>query len=191
MPADETLEALDKLVKDGKVVEIGNSNFSGAMIEEADAVARTRGFRRFVSAQNGYNLLDAPPQDGVLEACARHELMFLPCYPLASGLLTGKYRKGAGKPKGSRFDGETQVIRHLASRQVSDERIAKVEKLEAFARDHGRTILELAISWLTSQKIVGSVIAGATSPEQIAANAKAATWDLTERDFRDIADLIS
>jgi aryl-alcohol dehydrogenase-like predicted oxidoreductase len=189
-PIDEYLEALDRLVKDGKVREIGNSNFSGAQMDEADAVSKKRGLPRFVSAQNQYSMLDAPSNPGALESCEKLGLKMLPYYPLASGLLTGKYRKGAGKPQGSRFDGQSKVIALLGEKQVSDARIEIVERLTTFAQDHGHTILELAISWLTSQPVVGSVIAGATKPEQITANAKAANWDLAQQDFRDVAAIL-
>jgi aryl-alcohol dehydrogenase-like predicted oxidoreductase len=189
-PIDEHLEALDRLVKDGKVREIGHSNFTGAMMDEADAISRERGLARFVTSQSQYSLLDLPPEAGALEACERHGLKVLPYYPLASGLLTGKYRRGAGRPEGSRFDGQSKVIDLLGDLQVNDARIAVVEKLDDFARDHGHTILELAISWLASQSVVGPIIAGATKPEQVTANAKAACWDLTDQDFRDIDGIL-
>jgi aryl-alcohol dehydrogenase-like predicted oxidoreductase len=189
-PMDEILEALDRLVKDGKVIEIGHSNFSGTMIDEADAVASRRGFKRFVSTQSQYNLLDKPVQEGVLEACERHGLMLLPFYPLSGGLLTGKYRKGVTNPAGTRFQDNTAITDYLRERQLSDARIDKVEKLTAFARERGHTILELAISWLAGQPIVASVITGATRPGQITANAAAANWDLTDDDFRAVAAIL-
>lgn len=186
VPIAEILEALDRLVKDGKIREIGNSNFSGAMIDDANAVAEARGFRSFAAAQNQYNLLDPPVEDDVLGACERNGLRLVPFFPLASGLLTGKYKKGISNPAGSRFTGDTVITNRLRQRQLSDERIAKVERLEAFAQSRGHTIIELAISWLTSQPIVASVIAGATKPSQITANANAACWQLTEDDFRSV-----
>jgi aryl-alcohol dehydrogenase-like predicted oxidoreductase len=187
VPMAETLEALDRLVKDGKVREIGNSNFSGAMIEDAKAVAEARGFRSFAAAQNQYNLLDLPVEEDVLASCERNGLKLLPFFPLASGLLTGKYKRGKSNPAGTRFAGDTVITDRLRQRQLSDERIAKVERLEAYAQSRGHTIIELAISWLTSQRIVASVIAGATNPEQIMANARAACWELTDEDFRSVA----
>lgn len=186
-PIDEILEALDRLKKDGKVVEIGCSNFSGDMIDEAERTAKAKGFTRFVSAQNQYNLLDNPWQEGTIDAVKRHGLMLLPFFPLASGLLTGKYRKGESRPAGTRFGGDTYVASVLRDGQLNDERIDKVGKFEAFAKERGRTILELAFSWLTSQPFVASVIAGATRPEQIRANAAAASWELTAEDFKAIA----
>jgi aryl-alcohol dehydrogenase-like predicted oxidoreductase len=189
-PIDEILEALDRLVKDGKVREIGHSNFTTEMIDEADSVAKARGYKPFASAQNQYSLLD-PLGDDVLSAMKRYGLMLLPYYPLASGLLTGKYPKGVANPVGTRFEGDAKALNYMRTFQLSDERVAKVEKLEGFARDHGHSILELAMSWLASQEIVASVIAGATKPEQITANAKAASWELTEQDFRDVAAILA
>ena len=183
-PIEEILEALHRLKKDGKVVEIGCSNFSGDMIDEAEATAKARGYSRFVSAQNQYNLLDDPWQEGTIDAVKRHGLMLLPFFPLASGLLTGKYRKGQTHPEGTRFGGDTFVAGVLRDGQLNDARIDKVEKFEAFAKERGHTVLELAFSWLTSQPFVASVIAGATKPEQIQANAKAAGWELTAEDFK-------
>jgi aryl-alcohol dehydrogenase-like predicted oxidoreductase len=190
VPMDEILEALDRLVKDGKVREIGNSNFSGAMIDAADAAAKARGFQAFAAAQNQYNLLDLPAEEGVLESCERNGLELLPFFPLASGLLTGKYRRGDPNPAGTRFEGDTVITNHLREKQLNDKRIARVERLQAFAKTRGHTIIELAISWLTSQPIVASVIAGATTPEQITANAKAACWNLTDEDFRSVAAIV-
>ena len=187
VPIAEMLEALDRLVRDGKVREIGNSNFSGAMIDDARAAAEARGFRSFVAAQNQYNLLDLPVEEDVLASCERNGLSLLPFFPLASGLLTGKYKKGTSNPAGTRFSGDTVITDRLRQRQLSEERIAKVERLEAFAQARGHTLIELAISWLTSQPIVASVIAGATQPEQITANARAACWELTAEDFRSVA----
>lgn len=190
-PIDEILEALDRLVKDGKVVEIGCSNFSGAMIDEAEATAKAKGYRRFVSAQNQYNVLDLPWQEGTIEGVKRHNLMLLPFFPLASGLLTGKYKKGNANPEGTRFGGDTFVASVLRDNQLNDARIDKVDRLKAFAESRGHTIVELAFSWLVSQPFVASVIAGATKPEQIQANAGAANWELTDADFKAVADILA
>jgi aryl-alcohol dehydrogenase-like predicted oxidoreductase len=183
-PIDEILEALHRLKKDGKVVEIGCSNFSGEMIDEAQAASKAGGTSPFVSAQNQYNLLDDPWQAGTIDAVKRHGLMLLPFFPLASGLLTGKYRKGETHPAGTRFGGDTFVAGVLRDGQLNDARIDKVEKLAADAKEHGPSIVELAFSWLVSQPFVASVIAGATKPEQITANAAAANWELTAEDFK-------
>jgi len=182
-PIDETLEALDRLVRDGKVVEIGCSNFSAELIDEAERASAAAGTSRFVSVQNRYNLLDDPVQPGSIEAMQSHGLMLLPFFPLASGLLTGKYRKGDTHPKGTRFGADTFVTNYIRDEQLTDARIEKVEKLRAFAEERGHSILELAFSWLASQPFVGSVIAGATSPEQVRANVAAAGWELTADDF--------
>jgi aryl-alcohol dehydrogenase-like predicted oxidoreductase len=182
-PIDELLEALTRLVEQGKVREIGCCNFSGAMLDEAVATSQKSGLARFASAQNQYNLLDEPAEEGVVEACRRHGLKLIPFFPLASGLLTGKYTTGATPPPGSRFAVDTFCTDHLRDKQVSDDRIAKVERFEAFARERGHTILELAMSWLAAQNTVGSIIAGASNVDQVVANAAAASWLLTEQDL--------
>lgn len=190
VPIEEYLEALDRLVKDGKVREIGCCNFSGRMIDDAMAASAARGLTRFASIQTQYNVLDKPVEDGVLEATERHGLMLLPYFPLASGVLTGKYRRGEGAPAGSRFDADTAVNSYLRDRQLNDERIAVVEKLGDFARERGHTLIELAFSWLASQPFVASVIAGASKPEQVAVNARAANWELTPADFDAVAAIV-
>jgi aryl-alcohol dehydrogenase-like predicted oxidoreductase len=189
-PIDELLEALDRLVRDGKVREIGCCNFSGAMIDDAMAASDRLGLARYASVQSQYNILDRPNEAGAIEATQRHGLMLLPYFPLASGVLTGKYKRGQGAPAGSRFEADTPVNSYLRGRQLSDERIATVERLDAFAQDRGHTLVELAFSWLASQPFVASVIAGATSPEQIRANAAAANWDLTPEDFAAVAAIV-
>jgi aryl-alcohol dehydrogenase-like predicted oxidoreductase len=190
VPIDEMLEALDRLVRDGKVREIGCCNFSGAMIDAAQSCSEARGLSRFATLQTQYNLLDRPNEEGALEARARHGMMLLPYFPLASGLLTGKYRKGEAAPPGSRFASNAAIATYLRERQYSDARIEKAERLGAFARERGRTLLELAMSWLASQPFVASVIAGVTRPEQIRSNVAAAGWDLTPEDFAAVAAIV-
>jgi len=185
-PLDEILEAMTRLVRDGKVREIGCSNFPAEMIEEAQARSRAGDFARFASVQSPYNILDAAPQRAVLEACAHNGMMLLPCFPLASGLLTGKYRLNEPPPADSRFGIDTTVTGLLRD-QLSEDRVAKAQKLRAYAQERGRSLLELAISWLACQPKVASVIAGATRPEQVRANAAAADWELTEEDFKMVA----
>ena len=180
VPIADTLAALDELVKAGKVREIGCSNFSVGQLREAHAAAR-EGAARFVSVQNEYSLLQREPERAVLAECERLGLAFLPYFPLASGLLTGKYRRGRPPPKGSRIEAGGRFGDLLAERNL-----ALVERLTAFAEARGRTLLELAISWLLSRPAVASVIAGATSPEQAAANAKAAGWRLTPAELAEI-----
>lgn len=183
VPIADTLGALDALVDAGKVREIGCSNFSAARIREAETTASVAATARFVSVQNEYSLLHRDPEleegahGGVLDECERTGAAFLPYYPLASGLLTGKYRRGAPPPEGSRLAG-----RHGAG-PLTDENLDRVEALRAFAASRGHTILDLAFSWLLSRPVVASVIAGATKPEQVAANVAAANWRLTDEEL--------
>lgn len=168
-PVADTLEALDALVAQGKVRFVGCSNFSGDQIAEARAVSDGRGWCAFVTAQNRYSLLDRAAERDVAPACAAAEMGILPYYPLASGLLTGKYRRGGSWPRGTR----------LSAAAVSDAEWQAVERLRLFAEADGRSLLELAVSWLAARPGVLSVIAGATSPGQVAQNAGAAGWRLT------------
>jgi len=177
VPIEETLAALDELVRAGKVREIGCSNFSVEQLREASEAVRGDA-ARFVSVQNEYNLLHREPEEGVLEECERLGLAFLPYFPLASGLLTGKYRRGQPPPEGSRITGSGRFADLL-----SDRNLAIVEGLIRFAEARGHTILELAISWLLSRPTVASVISGATSAEQARANAGAAGWQLTQEEL--------
>jgi aryl-alcohol dehydrogenase-like predicted oxidoreductase len=179
-PIADTLAAMDELVKSGKVREIGCSNFSAAQIREAEAAVKS-GAARFVSVQNEYSLLKRDPEPEVLPECERLGLAFLPFFPLASGLLTGKYRKGEPGPAGARLSGQQGAGRFRSER---NEEIA--EKLAELATRRGHTLLELAFSWLASHKAVASVIAGATSPEQVRANVNAVGWKLTADDLAEI-----
>jgi len=186
-PIEETLRALDDLVRDGKVLYLGNSNFSGWQIADADWVSKTRGWERFVSAQNNYSLLERNVEREVLPACERFGLGFLPFFPLASGLLTGKYQRGEAPPEGTRL--AAWGARGQAA--LSERNFDRVEKLQAWALDHGHSLLELAFAWILGRPVVSSVIAGATSPAQIAANAKGADWKLTPDQVEEVARLIS
>ena len=186
VPIAETLGALDELIKAGKVREIGCSNFSAHQIKEAQAAAaRHGGSARFVSVQNEYSLLHRDPEEGVLDECERQGIAFLPFFPLMSGLLTGKYRKGGSIPEGTRV-AKFERYRKL----LNDENLDKVEALIQFAESRGHTILELAISWLLSHRVVSSVIAGATSAEQIRANVASAGWKLSAADLDEIDSLL-
>jgi len=180
VPIAETLGALDELVRAGKVIEIGCSNFSVAQIREAEAAVRP-GAARFVTVQNEYNLLHREPEAGVLAECERAGIGFLPYFPLASGLLTGKYRKGQPPPPGSRLQSAERYARLLSERNLE-----VVERLIAFAQSRGHTLLELACSWLASHGAVASVIAGATTPAQVRANAGAVDWRLDDDELRAI-----
>ena len=174
-PIEETLAALDDLVKAGKVREIGNSNFDGAQIAAADDAAKTNGTARFVSAQNYYNVLNRHVEKDVAPAVRERELGILPYFPLAHGLLTGKYRRGEAPPEGTRL---ARLPAERADRVLSEKNFDTVDALEKIAADAGHSVLDLAIAWLAAQPHVGSVIAGATKPEQVAANAAAADWIL-------------
>ncbi len=167
-PIAETLGALDGLVSAGKVRAIGCSNFSAEQLAEADRVSRELGTARFTVLQNHYNLLERGDDDDVLPLCRQLGVAYIPYFPLASGLLTGKYRRGAATPVGAR----------LADRVIEDARLARVEAFERYAESHGHGLLELAISALASTPGIGSVIAGATKPEQVKANAAAGSWRL-------------
>lgn len=172
-PIADTMGALNNAVKAGKVREIGCSNFSAEQLQAAHA---THGPKYFVSVQNEYSIFKRDPEAEVLPECAKTGVGFLPYFPLANGLLTGKYRKGA-LPEGSRAkDGWGPKV-------FTEENFARVEKLAAFAESRSHTLLELAFSWLAAQPAVSSVIAGAKTSEQVRANAKAASWKLTAADL--------
>ncbi|MFL5553307.1 MAG: aldo/keto reductase [Gemmatimonadaceae bacterium] len=186
VPIAETLGALDELVRAGKVKEIGCSNFSAEQLREAsDAASRKDGSARFASVQNEYSLLDREPEEGVLDECERQQIAFLPYFPLKSGLLTGKYRKGQPIPEGSR------VAKYERYRKVlTEENLDRVEALAEYAESKGHTILELAVSWLLAHRVVASVIAGATSADQVRANVTAADWQLEEDDLEEIDNVL-
>jgi aryl-alcohol dehydrogenase-like predicted oxidoreductase len=175
IPIAETLGALSELTSEGKIREFGCSNFSAAMLEEARASAPDGG-PNFASVQNHYNMLHREPEDGVLDECDRTGTAFLPYFPLASGLLSGKYRVGQPPPEGARL---TNMGERGAS-QLTEERLAKVAALDELAQREGHTVLDLSFGWLLSRSAVASVIAGATKPEQIAANVAAGTWRPSE-----------
>ena len=174
-PIGDTLTALHELVRAGSVRAIGASNFSAEQIEEADAVARERGLTRFAAVQNEYSLLVRDAERDVLPTCQRLGLGFVPYFPLASGLLSGKYQRGRPAPAGTRLAGRDQI--------ATDEQFAVVESLGAFAQERGLTLLEVAIGALLANPTISSVIAGATKPDQIRANAAAARWMPTDGDL--------
>jgi len=170
-PMAETVGALAELVAEGKVREFGCSNFDGTMLEEAQS-AVADGAPGFVSVQNHYNVLYRESEDEVLPFCDRTGTAFLPFFPLASGLLSGKYRAGEEIPEGTRM----AAWGERAKNELTPERLATVAALDALARSEGHTVLELAFGWLLSHGAVASVIAGATKPEQITANVAAGKW---------------
>ena len=183
-PIADTLTAMSHLVDEGKVREIGCSNFSAEQLVEAEEAANEKGIRRFVTVQNEYSLLAREAREEVLPACRKLGLSFMPYFPLATGLLTGKYRKGQPPPPGTRLAGRGDQL-------MNDERLDLVERLMAFTEQHGHTILELAMSWLASQPEIATVIAGATSAEQVRVNAEAVeAWRLSEDEFAEIDDLL-
>jgi len=170
-PIEETLGALDELVREGKVRWIGSSNYSVAQIEEADRVSRERGLARFVSAQNHYSLVEREVEDDVLPACERLGIGMLPYFPLASGLLTGKYTRGVEPTEG-----------RLAGREIPEERWDRAEALQAYADERGVSLLDVAVGGLLAMPAVASVIAGATKPEQVRANVAAGRWEPSSED---------
>ena len=179
-PIEETLAALDELVKEGKVRYLGHSHFSGWEVADADWIAKTKNYERFVSAQNYYSLLHRVAEDELIPACERFGVGLLPYFPLENGLLTGKYKRGQPLP---------QTNRVAAGRQIGDAMFDLLESLEAFARERGVTLLDLAIGGLAGKKVVSSVIAGATKPEQIRGNAAASAWKPTAEDIAELARL--
>lgn len=182
-PIAETLGALHELVEQGKVREIGCSNFSAEQLREAEREARGA---KFVSVQNEFSLIVRDPIAEVLPECRRQGMAFLPYFPLASGLLTGKYRQGQPRPEGTRLSqGER------ADRILSEANLALVSRLTSFAESKGRSMLELAFGWLLSQPQVASVIAGATSAAQVRSNAEAGGWRLTAQELAEVESMLS
>jgi aryl-alcohol dehydrogenase-like predicted oxidoreductase len=188
-PFDETLTALDELVREGKVREIGCSNYAGKHIDKCVRISKEKGLARWASNQSNYSLLERGVEDDVLPACERNGLAFLPYFPLASGLLTGKYTSKDNLPEGARITLMAQAAPERAEGVLSDENLAIVGKLRAFAEEHGHTLLELAMSWLASKPVIASVIAGATKPEQVRSNAEAASWRLTDDEMAQVNEL--
>jgi aryl-alcohol dehydrogenase-like predicted oxidoreductase len=176
-PISETLGALDELVRDGRVRAIGCSNFSAEQLAEADRAASENGTVRFSVLQNEYSLLRRGDEDDVLPLCRELGVAYIPYFPLASGLLTGKYRRGEPAPAGTRLEG----------RDIADDDFDRIEAYAAFAEERGHTLHELALSALASTPGVGSIIAGATKPEQVRANAAAASWRLDPGDLEALA----
>jgi aryl-alcohol dehydrogenase-like predicted oxidoreductase len=178
-PIDETLGALDDVVRQGKVRYIGNSNFSGWQIADADWTARTNHSARFVSAQNHYSLLERGIEAEVLGSCERFGLGMLPFFPLGSGMLTGKYHRNEPPPQGTRL----ATVGRLAERALNERNFTIVEKLTEFAAQRQRGLLDLAFGWLLTKPVISSVIAGATSAAQVEANVAAASWRLSAEDM--------
>ena len=174
-PFAETFGALDELVQAGKVRHVGHSNLSAEEVEEVDRLARENGWSRPVSAQNRYSLLHRDPESDLLPVCERLGIGVLPYFPLASGLLTGKYKRGEPRPAGTRLADRDDVF--------DDETFDRLEALEAFASERGVSLLDVAIGGLLAQPAVASVISGATKPEQVRANAAAGEWQPSGEDL--------
>ena len=182
-PLEETLATLDDLITDGKVRYIGSSNFSGWQIADADWIARTQHQARFVSAQNHYNLLQRGAEHEVIPSCVTRGVGVLPYFPLANGLLTGKYRRGQAPPRGTRLTGRAS--------ELTDDMFDKLEALERFGAERGRSLLDVAIAGLAAMPGIASVIAGATKPEQVRANAAAVAWELSSDEFDKLRSALS
>ncbi len=180
-PLEETLRALDDLVRQGKVRYIGCSNFAGWQVAEAQWITRTQHLSPVVSAQNQYNLLDRRIERELVPACNAYGMSVLPYFPLASGFLTGKYRPGEAPPEGTRL-----AAGPMGERILTEQNFGTLSKLETFAEARGHTMLEVAVGWLASQPHVASVISGATKPEQVEQNVKAAEWKLTAEELAEV-----
>jgi aryl-alcohol dehydrogenase-like predicted oxidoreductase len=170
-PLEETLATLDDLITGGKVRYIGSSNFAGWQVADADWIAQTQHQARFVSAQNHYNLLERDAEQELIPSCVNRGVGVLPYFPLANGLLTGKYSRGQAAPPGTRLTGRES--------ELTDDVFDKLEALERFGAEHGHSLLEVAIAGLAAMPGIASVIAGATKPEQARANAAAGDWELS------------
>lgn len=184
-PIEETLCALDDLVRSGKVRYIGCSNFAGWQLVEAHWIAASKGLTPFISAQNHYNLLDRKIEFELVPAAKKYGAGILPYFPLASGMLTGKYRRGGNGPE----DGRLMLAPGMGKNILTEANFDLVEKVTDFAAARGKTMLDAAIGWLAAQDHVASVIAGATKPDQVEANVKAANWEMTPEERDEIGKL--
>jgi aryl-alcohol dehydrogenase-like predicted oxidoreductase len=184
VPIAETLGVLNELVAEGKVLEIGCSNFSAAQLREAEVAAGSGA--KFVSVQNNYSLLERADETDALPVCAELGLAYLPYFPLASGLLSGKYRRGAEVLEGTRVQKWA-----MADRVLTDANFDILERLEGWAEARGHSLLDLAFAWLLATSEVASVIAGATSPDQVKANAAAGSWELSIEEASEVRNLVA
>jgi aryl-alcohol dehydrogenase-like predicted oxidoreductase len=182
-PVEETLGALDDLVHEGKIRYVGHSNFSGFQTAHADWVARTRGFERFISAQNEYSLLKTKVETELVPALQEYGIGLLPFFPLASGLLTGKYRAGEAGPQGARLSDRDEI--------ATEAQFALIAALQEYADARGLALSDVAIGALLANATVSSVIAGATRPEQVRANAAAADWHPSAEDLSALRDVLA
>jgi aryl-alcohol dehydrogenase-like predicted oxidoreductase len=187
-PVEETLGALAELVTEGKIREIGCSNFDASMLGDAAAAATTIGVAPFASVQNRYSLLTRDPEtNGVLDACRRTGVAFVPYFPLESGVLTGKYSAAQSFPEGTRL----AAMGDRSAQFIDDERLKVVTAVAEWASSSGHTVLDAAMSWLADNDTVATVIAGATKPEQVRANAAAASWAMTAVERAELEALLA
>lgn len=185
-PIEETLATLADLVREGKMRYVGCSNFNAWQVADATWTARTGGYPGFISAQNNYNLVERSVEADVVPACEHYGLGVLPFYPLASGLLTGKYRRGETAPEGTRLAG---AALSRTTHRLNEANFDRVERLTAYAEERGLTLLDVAIGGLAAQPAVGSVISGATRPEQVRANVAAGRWGPSSDDLAALDEL--
>jgi aryl-alcohol dehydrogenase-like predicted oxidoreductase len=184
-PIEETMWALDDLLRAGKVRYIGASNFSSWQLTHANAIAELQGWTKFVSIQPHYHMMEREIERELIPACNYFDIGILPYFPLAGGFLTGKYKEGQPAPEGSRGESSEYVKRYMTS-----ERFAKLAQLIAFAEERDHTINELAHAWLLAQPMVSSVISGATKVEHVQANAAAGDWELTSEEFAKVNEIL-
>ncbi len=184
-PMEETLRTLDDLVQSGKVRYVGCSNHKAWQVTEAKWISRRDGIERFISCQDEYSLIVRDAEKELIPAMETYGIGLLPYFPLASGMLTGKYKRNAPMPEKARLS----YVQNLADRYLTDANWQTVEKLTDFAAKRGKTILELAFSWLAGRPTVASVIAGATRPDQVEQNVTAASWKLTPEDMAEVDKL--
>ena len=185
-PIEETLRVLDDLVRSGKVRYVGASNFAAWQLARANLLAEIRGWAPFVTIQPHYHMLERAIEQELIPYCNAYKVGILPYFPLAGGFLTGKYRRGESAPAGSRGERSPYVQKYM-----TDANYAKIEQLEAWARERGHTLGELAHAWLLAQPQISSVISGATKLEQVQTNAKAADWKLTPEELAEVNALLA
>ena len=181
-PVIETMGTLEDLVKEGKIRYYGCSYFTGKQMKEASESAKKQGFAGFMTAQNAWNILEREIEEDLIPVCESEDITILPYYPIARGLLTGKYKRNAEAPPGSRLEGNSYL---------DEANFDVIEKLEQYANDHGYDLLTLAISWLASQPVTASVIAGASKPEQSISNAASSRWKMNPENLSEISAIAS
>jgi aryl-alcohol dehydrogenase-like predicted oxidoreductase len=187
VPVEETLRALDDLIRQGKVHHAAASNMTPDLLSEAASIAASERLSPFIATQEQYNLIVRGIESTIVPVAERLGIGLIPYFPLASGMLTGKYRRGAAPAPGTRMS----VWKFLTASLLTDENFDRVDRLEAFAVARGHRISELALAWLLAKRYIPSVIAGATSAAQVEANARAAAWTLTPKELAEIDEVLS